>query len=99
MAAGRTILRDCRVVNVFSGEVFPSDIVIRSGRISAVTPVGLEQATSGDTAIDCGGLFATPGLMDAHVHTESTLLSLREIARLVVPHGTTSLFKIGRAHV
>jgi adenine deaminase len=41
--------------------------------------------------MDCTGLFAVPGLIDGHVHIESTLLTPQNLAKIVLPRGTTSL--------
>ena len=40
---------------------------------------------------DARGRFMLPGLMDAHLHLESTLLTPAEFARLAVPRGTATV--------
>jgi len=68
-----------QVVDVVSGNIFPGTISVNDGRISAVTPC--------ETADE---QFIIPGLIDAHVHIESSMLVPAEFARLAVVHGTTA---------
>ena len=46
---------------------------------------------TGKTVKDCTGQYIVPGLIDAHVHIESSLLTPPEYARLVASHGTTTV--------
>jgi len=52
--------------------------------------VGLGEYEAGET-VDLGGARVVPGLIDAHVHIESSLLTPSEYARCVIPHGTTTV--------
>ena len=81
-------LRNVRLVNVCSGEVYPTDIYIQSRRIVSIDP---EARLEANEVIDCGGEYALPGLIDSHMHFESTMLSPEALANLVVPKGTTTL--------
>ena len=81
-------LRNVRLVNVCSGEVYPTDIYIQSRRIVSIDP---EARLEANEVIDCGGQYALPGLIDSHMHFESTMLSPEALANLVVPKGTTTL--------
>jgi len=76
-----------RIVNVFTGAVEPGEVVVSGGRIAGVGPFEFEAAETIDVA---GGVIA-PGLIDAHMHIESTLLTPAQLARLVVPRGTTAV--------
>lgn len=80
------ILRNGHVVNVFTGEVERVDVVVARGRIAGLGP-GYEAVTERDL----GGRFLLPGLLDAHVHVESSLATPSEFARAVVPRGTTTV--------
>ncbi len=80
------ILRNGRVVNVFTGEVERVDVVVARGRIAGLGP-GYEAVTERDL----DGRFLLPGLLDAHVHVESSLATPSEFARAVVPRGTTTV--------
>jgi len=79
------VIDNARVVNVFTRRVERTSIAIHAGRIAAVAP-----DIKADTRFDAGGMFAVPGLIDAHMHVESTMLMPREFARLAVAHGTTA---------
>ncbi len=87
--AGRLILRNCRLVNVHSGRVEETDVTILGDRVTCIDPVVAEQE---DRVIDCAGRFVAPGLIDAHMHVDTTFLWPGELARAIVPLGTTTLF-------
>ncbi len=79
-------LRNAVLVNVWSGEVYPTDIIIHDERI-----VALGKDYAAKLEIDLGGRYVCPGFIDAHVHIESSLCTPPEFARAVVPHGVTSV--------
>jgi adenine deaminase len=79
------VIKNGRVVNVFSAEVYPADIAIWGERI-----VGIGEY-SGKKEMDLGRAFVLPGLIDGHMHVESTMVKVQEFARSVVPRGTTSV--------
>ncbi len=80
------ILRNAQLVNVFSGEVETTDIVIRDSRVAALG-AGYEAAQ----VIDLAGRYVCPGFIDAHVHIESSLCTPPEFSRAVLAHGVTSV--------
>jgi adenine deaminase len=79
------LLKNAQLVNVLSGEIHPADIGIYDGRV-----IGFGQYHARHV-VDLGGRLVCPGLMDAHVHIESSMVQPAEFARAVVPHGTTSV--------
>jgi adenine deaminase len=79
------LLRNCRVVDVFSGRVERGDVAIRDGMIA-----GLGERPAVET-IDLRERFLCPAFIDGHVHVESSLVSLPEYARAVLPRGTTAV--------
>lgn len=81
-------LGNVRLVNVFSGEVYPTDIYIQGRRVVSIEPGADLEARE---VLDGGGQYALPGLIDSHMHFESTMLSPEALANLVVPKGTTTL--------
>ncbi len=81
-------LANVRLVNVFSGEIYPSDIYIKGKRIVSIEP---DAGLAALHELDCGGRFALPGFIDTHMHFESTMLSPEALAAVVVPKGTTTL--------
>jgi adenine deaminase len=84
---GDLLITGGHVVNVFNRRVEPADVVIADGRIAGVGCYDWRA----DTIISASGLFVSPGLIDAHMHLESTLLTPAELARLIVPRGTTAV--------
>lgn len=80
------ILSDACVVNVFTGSVEEVNIAIAGGRIA-----GLGEYSDAREVISVGHVFVTPGLIDAHMHVESTMMPPSEFARLALPHGTTTV--------
>src|SRR5829696_5835670 len=79
------LLRNARLINVFSGAIEQTDIAIHAGRIAALGP--------GYTArdeIDLQNAFVAPGLIDGHVHIESSLCLPAQFAAAIVPRGVTT---------
>lgn len=81
-----------QVVNVFTQQIEPANVVIADGFIAGVGPYDWPARET----LDIPGSFVLPGLLDAHMHLESTLLAPAELARLVVPHGTSAI--VGDPH-
>ncbi len=96
-AMGRTpadlLIRDGRWVSVQSGEIIPgTQVAVKSGRIAAVGP-DLRHTVGPHTRIlDAAGRYLAPGLLDAHMHVESGMLTVAEFTNAVVPRGTTAMF-------
>ena len=83
------LLRNANLVNVCSGECYPADVAITDGRVVGVSaPYAGYQ---GREERDLRGRWLAPGLIDGHMHIESTMLVLSEFARLVVPRGVTAV--------
>ncbi|MCS7178115.1 MAG: adenine deaminase [Anaerolineae bacterium] len=80
------ILKNGRVINVFTGEIVEADVAIADGRI-----VGVGSGVQGHQEMDLGGRYVCPGLIDAHVHIESSMVTPYQFARAVVPRGTTTV--------
>ena len=74
------------VLSVFTREWLRADVAIADGWIAAVGT-----GYHGRETIDATGMWVAPGLVDAHVHIESSRLLPAEFARLVLPHGTTTV--------
>lgn len=79
------LIRGGRVVNVFSGEIEEIDIAIAQNRIA-----GLGRDYTATEILDARGAYIVPGLIDAHVHIESSLCVPSQFATAVVPHGVTA---------
>lgn len=79
------VFKNARVINVFTGEIIPGDVAVVDGII-----VGIGEY-SGVEEIDLKGKHLSPGLIDGHVHIESSMVSPREFMKVVLPKGTTSI--------
>jgi adenine deaminase len=79
------VLRNARIVNVFSAEIYRGNIAIWGGRIAGIGDY------RGKREIDLAGRYVLPGLIDGHMHVESAMVTVQEFARSVVPRGTTSV--------
>ena len=79
------LLRNGRVLDGFSSSFFVGDVAVSDGRIT-----GFGAASAAEVR-DLDGAWIIPGLIDSHVHLESSQLSPREFARAVLPHGTTTV--------
>jgi adenine deaminase len=85
--SGDLLLTGGQVVNVFTQRIEPANIVTADGWIAGVGPYDWPARQT----IALSGRIVLPGLIDAHMHLESTLLTPAELARLIVPHGTTAI--------
>ena len=79
------LIKNGRVVDVFSGEIEKRDVAVFEGAI-----VGFGDYRAREI-IDVKGDFLCPGLIDGHVHIESSMVTIPEFARAVLPNGTTSV--------
>ncbi len=80
------VLKKGRVVNVFSGEIMERDVAIHQGVI-----VGVGTGYTGKEEVDVKGRTIAPGLMDGHIHIESTMLIPSRLAPALLVHGTTAI--------
>ena len=80
------VLRNGRIVNVFTGTIEQADIAIVGDRIAGIGP-----GYQAEQTVDLRNSFVAPGYIDAHVHIESSLCTPGEFARAVVPRGVTAV--------
>ncbi len=89
VAAGRKpadlVLKNARVVSVLADRILETDVAIADG---VIVGFGSYKAKG---QIDLKGGYLSSGLIDSHLHIESTMLSPQEFARTVLPRGTTSV--------
>src|SRR3954454_2459748 len=76
------LFKDAQLVNVLSGEIYPTSVAVADGRV-----IGLGDYEAA-RVIDLAGAYLAPSLIDGHFHVESSMLTTPEFARAVVPHGT-----------
>jgi adenine deaminase len=80
------LLSNAKIVNVFTGETEDGNIAICEDRIA-----GVGDYHQAKEVVDVGGRYIAPGLINGHIHPESSMLDIGQYARAVVPHGTTTL--------
>jgi len=79
-------LENARIVNVYSGEIIKGDVAIYKDRIAGVGP-----RYKAAKRINLKGRYIAPGFIDGHFHIESSMVMIPELARVIVPRGTTSV--------
>ncbi|MDY0058838.1 MAG: adenine deaminase [Myxococcota bacterium] len=82
------LLANCRLVNVLSGRIEEGVSIAIAG--NHVVGIGTEY--EGAERIDLQGQYVYPGLMDAHIHLESSKLTIPECGRAMSRCGTTAVF-------
>jgi len=76
------LFKNARLVNVLSGEIHPANVAVDDGRVIGIGDYRARRV------IDLRGSYLAPSLIDGHFHVESSMLTVPEFARAVVPHGT-----------
>lgn len=79
-------------VNLFTGEIYPATVFVHDGFVVHVEyenlSDGLENAKN---IVDAQGRYIVPALIDAHIHIESSMLTPRNFAAAVIPHGVLTV--------
>ncbi|MBS4218579.1 adenine deaminase [Bacillus sp. FJAT-49711] len=86
------VIKNGTLVNVFSGELLENmDVAISQGRIAYI---GNAEHTIGEETkvVDVHNKYIVPGLLDGHMHVESTMLSVTEFSKAALAKGTTGIF-------
>lgn len=79
------LLKNARIINVFSGRVLRGSIAVKNGFIAGFGDY------DADETMDLKGRYVAPGFIDSHVHIESSMACVTEFARAVAPCGTTTV--------
>ncbi len=82
--AAELVLKNAKIINVFTREIVESDIAVQDGIIIGVG------AYQGHTEVDLQGQYVSPGFIDAHLHLESTMTTPPQLIKHCVAHGTTT---------
>lgn len=85
------VIRNGKLVNVITREVYDADIAVAGDRIAAAGVLPDGAVGSETTVIDAQGKYLAPGFIDAHIHFESSMLTFTEFSKAVLVHGTTSV--------
>ena len=79
------VFRNCKVVDVFTGEIIEASIAVKDGVI-----LGVSKSYYGKKEIDLKGAYIAPGFIDAHLHLESTMVAPAELVATAASFGTTT---------
>lgn len=90
-AAADMVVKNGRLLNVHTGEIYDTDIAIADKVIAAVGSLGENTIGENTKVIDAKGKIMVPGFIDAHIHFESSMLTFTEFSRMLVKHGTTAV--------
>lgn len=86
------LIKNVQLVNVITGEIYPANVFVYDGMIAHVEYRDLSLDTDrAKEVIDAQGKYLIPGFIDAHEHIESSMMTPRNFARCVIPHGTTTV--------
>ena len=78
------VLKNAKIVNVFTEEILEGDIAVADGMIAGIgTYEGIRET-------DLEGKYVCPGFIDSHLHLESTLVTPKELISQAALCGTTS---------
>ena len=80
------VLKGGRFVNVFTREIVEASVAIFGGRFACIG-----EQTQARQVVDVGGRYIAPGLIDAHMHCESTCMLPSSFVGVAAPHGTTGV--------
>ena len=79
------VLKNAKIFNVFTGDTEEGDVAVSGGHIAGIGRY------EGKEEIDIGGRVICPGLIDSHIHIESSVMTPAEFAKSVIPHGTVAV--------
>mgnify|MGYP005755298913 FL=1 len=90
-AAADMVIKNGKLLNVHTGEIYETEIAIADKVIAAVGHLGENSIGENTKVIDAQGKIMVPGFIDAHIHFESSMLTYTEFSRMLVKHGTTAV--------
>ena len=85
----KTLLKNAKVVNVFTESIDLTNVLIEDDRITGIGTYYND--ADADVVEDLGGKYVCPGFIDGHIHIESTMMVPHALAEAVLPHGTTAV--------
>ncbi len=85
------LITNVRLANVLTGEIYPADIAVYGAQIVAVEPSGTQPQRKAGQVLDGGGQLVVPGLIDSHLHIESSLVTPAPFAEAVLRRGITTV--------
>jgi len=79
------VIKNARVINVFTNEITEASVAIAGDTIIGVGNYSCENE------FNAHGAYLAPGLIDGHVHIESSMVTPASFAQVIVPKGTTTI--------
>src|SRR5881394_2033290 len=79
------LFKNAQLVNVLSAEIHETNVAVDDGRV-----IGFCDYEAKET-IDIAGAYLAPSLIEGHFHVESTMVTIPELVRALVPHGTGAM--------
>src|SRR6516164_10225288 len=88
------VITGARLLSTYSERILKArEVWITGGRIAAVKPAGAARKNWNDVALyDAAGGIVAPGLVDPHIHIESSMVTACAYAEAALLNGTTTLF-------
>ncbi len=87
------VITNANLVNVNTAEILPNiSVATCKGRIAYVGNDASHCIGEDTKVVDIQGKYLAPGFLDGHIHVESSMISVSEYAKAVIPHGTTGIF-------
>ena len=90
-AAPTLLIKGGKLINVHTTEIYTADIAVKVDRIAFVGDAKELKITKETKVINAEGKYVTPGLIDPHIHLYHTQLNMTQVARALLPHGTTTV--------
>lgn len=85
------LIKNGTLINVLTREMYKADISIYGNYITNIAEPNILDPYNSNKVLNAEGMYISPGFIESHLHIESTMLSPKEFAKLVVPHGTTTV--------
>ena len=82
------VIKNVKLVNVYSQEVYETKIYIKGKRIISIDP---DANLKADREVDGQGMYALPGFIDGHMHYSSSMINPEAMAQVIIPQGTTTM--------
>ena len=79
------VIKNGKIIDVFNGEIIKADIAIVDGYFAGIGKY------EGREVIDANGCYVSPAFIDGHVHIESSMVTANEFAKVLLPHGVTTV--------
>ncbi|PGY15912.1 adenine deaminase [Bacillus sp. AFS031507] len=80
-----TVIKNGKIIDVFNGEIIEGDLAIVDGYFAGIGDY------EGNRVIDANGRYISPAFIDGHVHIESSMVTPNEFAKVLLPHGVTTI--------